>query len=273
MYSGTTLTVYSGRLMGTHQKIDRVARANLEKLLPGCKFPSVAEILHFEGGNGPDAIKRKSPSQDEPWHFILPYDENDKKIIDLIEEHYRTLVAALKKEDEIRASFEAAWLAHAVVDGLTPAHHYPYHELLAELMKDRDLDEKASVKGKIVMPGDTAQKQVRNNWKMWGPKGLFLTHTGFELGVGMLMAPMRLSKSMPAADTLVEFKVLPLSKWFRRVAQKIARMELYDMFYRTGWTIPLARQVRRQLAPLLVESVTLVWYGAAIEADKVKARK
>jgi hypothetical protein len=60
MYSGTTLTPISGRLFGAHQKIDRVARKSFESLTPKAEFPAIKEILHFEGVNGPDAIKRKS---------------------------------------------------------------------------------------------------------------------------------------------------------------------------------------------------------------------
>src|SRR5258708_2729166 len=128
MYSGSTLTAFSGRLLGAHQRIDRLAHKHLRSLLPRAHFPSVQSILHFEGRNGPDAIKRKSPARDEPWHYLRPFDPDGTQLIDLIEYHYGKLVAALKAQDDIRASFEAAWLSHAVVDGLTPAHHYPYEE-------------------------------------------------------------------------------------------------------------------------------------------------
>ena len=62
MYSGTTFRVKSGRIMGTHQKIDRVAHRHLQAFLPtGHNFPTTRQILHFEGKNGPDGIKKKSP--------------------------------------------------------------------------------------------------------------------------------------------------------------------------------------------------------------------
>jgi len=109
--------MYSGRLLGAHQKIDRVARRHLEYLLPGVTFPDTKTILHFEGDNGPDAIKRKSPAKDEPWHYFQPFDDSDRQLLQLIDEHYRTLVAALRRHDDIRAGFEAAWLAHALAVG------------------------------------------------------------------------------------------------------------------------------------------------------------
>lgn len=266
------MTSYSGRILGSHQKIDRVARRHLQRLMPHNHFPKIRTILNFEGGNGPDAIKRKSPAKNEPWHFMLPFDDTDIQLIGLIEDHYQLLVKALTRKDDVRAGFEAAWLAHAVVDGLTPAHHYPYEEKLVELLSGQGIDTRTSVKNKIVMPGLTRKHQVKNNWKMWGPKGLLTTHTAFELGVATLMAPMKLGRSMPNAAKLAEFTAQPLGEWFRAMAQDIARLGLYDSFYKTGWTIPLARRIRRQLAPVLVQAVTLVWYGALDEANRPKPR-
>jgi hypothetical protein len=271
MYSGSTMTTFSGRLIGTHQKIDRAAHKQLRALSPQNHLPSIRLILHFEGGNGPAAITRKSPAKDVPWHFFQPYNADDTQLLRSIESHYHSLVAALKAKDEVRAAFEAAWLSHAVVDGLTPAHHYPYEEKLVELMSGKSVHDRASVKEKVIMPGETATKQMQNNWKLWGAKGLFTTHFAFEWGVGTLMLPMKLTKAVPTAAELAEFEALPLQIWFRKVAQGVAGLELYDAFYKSGWTIPLARRVRRQLAPILVRAVTLVWYGAIREAYPEKA--
>ncbi len=266
MYAGSTFNSLSGQLLGAHQKIDRAARRHLNRLIAANQFPLISTILHFEGDHGPDAIKRKSPAKDEPWHYIQPFDAADTQLIELIEDHYRRLVKTLKAGDEVRAAFEAAWLAHAVVDGLTPAHHYPYGEKLVELGSGRTLAERNTVRKKVVMAGDTPAKQLSNNWKMWGPKGLFLTHTAFEWGVATLIAPMTMRKMSPTAAQIAAFKTQPLADWFREQAQDVARLELYDKFYQYGWTIPLAYRVRRQLAPRLVSAITLVWYGAALEA-------
>src|SRR4051812_47261517 len=117
-----------------HQKLDRVARKHLEQLLPEVFFPSSKQILKFEAGHGPDGAKLKRQNQvEQPWHFVDPHDVTDTLIHDEIEHHYCGLRDALKKRDDVRAAFEAAWLAHALVDGLTPAHHYPYEKMLEEL--------------------------------------------------------------------------------------------------------------------------------------------
>lgn len=254
--------------MGAHQKIDRVARRQLEQLLPHTTFPPLKMILHFEGDNGPDAIKRKSPAQNEPWHFIRPFDKTDVELIGLIEDHHTQLVKALRAKDSVRAAFEAAWLAHAIVDGLTPAHHYPYEEKLVELSSGRDISERTTISKKILLPGETRTKQVSNNWKMWGPKGLFVTHTAFEWGVAVLIMPLKFRKMMLQSASLAEQEALNVGEWFRQTAQKVASMGLYDEFYKCGWNVPIARRVRKQLAPTLVQAVTMVWYDAARKAEE-----
>ncbi|HVX48421.1 MAG TPA: hypothetical protein VHA05_03635 [Candidatus Saccharimonadales bacterium] len=268
MYSGSTMTVFSGRLIGAHQKIDRLARTNLERLAPDSRFPNTRSILHFEGRHGPDAIKRKSPAKDEPWHFLQPFDPDDTHLIGLIERHYKQLVDALKEKDEVRASFEAAWLAHAVVDGLTPAHHYPYEEKLMELSSGSGNAARTTIGKKLIVPGRSPGHQVRNNWKMWGPKGLFTTHAAFEMGVAYLIVPLKSTsrRLRLTSDKIEQFEAQSLPEWFRNTAQEVARLELYDAFYKSGWTIGLARRVRNQLTPILVQAVELVWYGALVEA-------
>jgi hypothetical protein len=265
------MTPLSGRILGAHQKLDRVARRNLELLQPGSRFPKIRSIVHFEGHNGPDAIKRKSPAKDEPWHFIQPFDLSDTQLVVAISDHYKALATALQNDDSVRAAFEAAWLAHAVIDGLTPAHQYPYTEKLIELRGDENLESRNSVKEKILMPGETLRHQVSNNWKFWGPKGLFLTHTAFEWGVSTVIAPLRLVRTMPSASEIAEFQKIGVEAWFRNIAQDVARLNLYDDFCHSGWTMGLSKRVRKQLAPLLAQAVTMTWYGALLDAKKAQS--
>lgn len=262
------MTPLSGRILGAHQKIDRLARRNLELLQPKANFPDSRQILRFEGDNGPDAIKRKSPAKDEPWHFFQPFVETDTQLVLTVEKHYRSLITALKAQDMVRAAFESAWLAHAIVDGLTPAHHYPFEEKLVELRGGRAALDRSSVKEKIMLPGDTVREQASNNWKFWGPKGLFTTHFAFEWGVATLIAPLRMPQSVPTEADLALFDKFGMQLWFRSVAQEVARLELYDEFYRSGWTIPLSRRVKRELGPALVRAVSVAWCSALKEAEK-----
>jgi hypothetical protein len=272
MYAGSTMTPLSGRILGAHQKIDRLARRNLERLLPGCAFPSIRRIMHFEGNNGPDAIKRKSPAQDEPWHFFQPFDLKDTQLLKQIAAHHRQLTAALRNSDTVRAAFEAAWLAHAMVDGLTPAHHHPYEAEVTLLRGGQGIETRTSLKEKIIFPGETLREQARNNWRYWGPKGLFSTHTAFEWGVSTVMAPLRLTQSLPTAADIERFNALGIEAWFRSAAQEVARLKLYDEFYARGWTTALSRQIRRELAPALVRAVSVAWHGALLESQKPEGR-
>lgn len=260
------MTTYSGRVLGAHQKIDRIARRHLELILPGNTFPKARKILHFEGGNGPDAIKRKSPAKDEPWHYFQPFEADDTQLPELIERHYEALKQALSRQDDVRAAFEAAWLAHAIVDGLTPAHHYPYEEELTALRGGQGKETRTSLKEKLMMHGDTHRERMHNNWKMWGPKGLFTTHGAFEMGVATLIMPLSLKNAVPTKKQIEQFHAMDVAEWFRQTAQEVANLKYYDRFYQDGWTTKLAREVRRELAPMIVRAVTLAWHGALQES-------
>jgi hypothetical protein len=274
MYSGTTLTAFSGRLVGAHQKIDRLARSSLRDFMPHTKkvFPTTREILHFEGFNGPDAIKRKSPAKDEPWHYYFPFDTDSQELITIISDHYDNLVRSLKAKDFVRASFEAAWLAHAVVDGLTPAHHYPYEEKLIELRGGKGIKSRTSIKEKLIMPGANAFDQLKNNWGMWGPKGLMTTHGMFEWGVAAIIVPLRTKKVSLSDADIKELYECGVEELFRRKAKEIGALDMYGRYQRLGWTPPMAREVRRTLVPTIVRTVTLIWYASLIDAGLVEKR-
>jgi len=269
----------SGRVLGAHQKIDRLAHTALHKVLhDNIKFPTKRAIIHFEGVNGPDAIKRKSPAKDEPWHYYAPFDETDTKLLEIINDHYTLLVKALRRDDQVRAAFESAWLAHAIVDGLTPAHHYPYEEQLTELRGGEGIESRTTIKQKLLMPGETRRKQVHNNWLMWGPKGLLTTHGLFEWGIAAIIAPLSAGNSRIELKDhdIAEIEEHGLQDFFKRKAREIAALGMYDEYYEHGWTPKLARQVRRTLAPKIIQAVALAWYAAVQEAakpEKSKAKK
>lgn len=271
MYSGSTLTTMSGRVMGAHQKIDRTARKHLEKLIGDTSlFPEASQILHFEGKNGPDAIKRKSPAKDEPWHYFNPYDENDTLLTDLISEHYKLLVKWLKQDNQERVAFEAAWLAHALVDGLTPAHHYPYEEKLTELRGGEGIETRTTIKDKLLLPGVTTKERMKNNFKMWGPKGLFTTHGLFEMGIASLIAPLSFVKAQPTKAEITAMRQSGLVAVFRSTAREIASMDMYERYYKRGWNTKLIVDVKQVLAPAIIQTVTLAWYCALVDAGKIK---
>lgn len=268
MYSGTTLTRYSGRVLGAHQKIDRVARRQLNLHIADAKsFPAIRQILHFEGKNGPDAIKRKSPAKDEPWHYFNPFESGDTQLLDLIDDHHQSLATSLRAGNQERAAFDAAWLAHALVDGLTPAHHFPYEEELMKLRKGRNKASRTTIKEKLVMHGDTHTEKLANNWRMWGTKGLMTTHGSFEWGFSVLIAPMAFTDVTITDEQKALIAQIGLREYFVRTAREVAVMGLFNDYYENGWNMRLAYKVRYKLAPLLVQTIVLAWYSAHMESQ------
>ncbi|MDO4781444.1 MAG: hypothetical protein Q4A34_03590 [Candidatus Saccharibacteria bacterium] len=270
MYSGTTLNTKSGNLMGVHQKIDRVARRHIAPLLPAwCDFPTTKQILHFEGNNGPDGIKRKSPAVDEPWHFIDPQDAEDVRLLDMIDQHIVNLAAALAANNHERAAFEAAWMAHAITDGLTPAHHFPLEQVLKEL-RGEGMETRNSIMKKNIMPGENPLELLKNNWQFWGAKGAMTMHVGFELGVASVVAYKRFSKGRPSGDDIQTCRDVGFRTWYVGAVHQVAELGMYEKFAEHGWTTELARQTNGVLMPLIIRAVVLGWLSAVSRAEELR---
>lgn len=266
MYAGTTFRKGSGRIVGVHQKIDRVSRRLLKKIIPAStEFPSISQILHFEGINGPDGIKRKSPSIDEPWHFIDPNKPDDRALVDYINDHMINLVDALTSNNQVRAAFEAAWLSHAIVDGLTPAHHYPLDTKIEELW-GMPHTERATKRAKTIIKGINHRDTLSKNWQYWGAGGIFTAHVGFEWGVASTIAGYRFSDSGPSVLDIRRLEKHGFEEIFLTSVRKIYALGMYDEFSRKGWTRRLANRTRTILIPEIIKIVCLAWYNAASKA-------
>lgn len=248
-----------------HQKLDRVARRHLSGLIDDKAFPGIKKILHFEAENGPDGVKLKREFGHQPWHFIDPEDLEDTQLEEQIQHHYNGLVQALKDRDEVHASFEAAWLAHALVDGLTPAHHYPYEQELEEL-RGAHRDSRKGLTGRVYVKDEKISKSVLKSLKLVGPKGLLTTHAMFEAGAFSLIAPLKLTRGKPTKKDLELIIQQGIVETFRKTAREVSGFKIYDRFYDKGWTHSLSRDVRLELAPRMVKMITLSWYAAAYEA-------
>ena len=267
MYAGTTIHGKSGGVMGVHQKIDRIARRNLRALSPKTsRFPAVRAILHFEGNNGPDGIKRKSPSVDEPWHYIDPTREDDRELVAMITDHYDNLVVALKTQNTERAAFEAAWLAHAITDGLTPAHHYPLSDKIEELW-GKPKEERLTIRDKNIIRGTTRRETISKNWQYCGAKGVFLTHGLFEFGVATSIKTTTFPDSVPSTEWLAAANKKGLEQVFLDAVQSVYNLGMYERFWKHGWNARLARETREQLIPTICAVVTYFWYKADQEAS------
>jgi len=263
MYSGTTIRTKSGRIMGAHQRIDRIARRYINSISDNKYFPSISEILHFEGKHGPDGIKRKSPGVNEPWHFIEPKEASlHHPLIKIIEDQLINLRQALINNNNERSAFEAAWLAHVVADGLTPAHHEPYEEHVQNIKNDTK-----KVRDKIIMSGKGSHREfIRNNWQHWGAKGVLTTHTLFEAGVATTAKPLRFTHLALSTREIEKLNNEGFETLYLEMLDQIASLNMYAAFKRRGWTQTLARQTTQTLLPTVIRAVILAWYDAYAHA-------
>lgn len=255
-------------MAGVHQRIDRLASRNIRSLLPDDdSFPNIKQILHFEGNNGPDGIKRKSPSVDEPWHYIDPNNPNDRGLLDLINDHQQNLTQALRDNNQSRAAFEAAWLAHAIVDGLTPAHHYPLSDTIEKLW-GKPKEQRLTVLQKNIIKGSSKRDSLDRNWQYWGAKGIFSTHVLFELGVASSMTTHRFAKAVPTEAQLDTLAKNGFSDLLVQAVHTIHDLDMYHEFWSYGWTTRLARDTRRILIPHITIMVTLAWYESIMKVKQ-----
>jgi hypothetical protein len=265
MYAGFITPKRVIKKVGIHQRLDTAAYHMIKQYLPDETFPSLKDILHFEGYNGPDGIKSKTGlkprGKDDPGLSHLYDPATDTGEVPLhVTNHYQALVKCLMADDTIRAAFEAAWLAHYIGDGLTPAHHWPLEEKIAEAA------EKAR---KNISGGDTGKYTafLKKNWAVWGAKGHLSTHFNFELGIAfaLLIFPIR-----PEFDDyeLARARQLGPVEYFKSEARAIASLDLYERFYREGWNNDIAITVKNILAPRTARAIGMIWLLALLEAGQ-----
>jgi len=265
MYAGFITPKRVVKKAGIHQRLDVAAYKMIARYLPDEAFPDIADILKFEGYNGPDGIKSKVglkphiKENDEPSHLYDPVTDTGEVPMH-IANHYRGLVECLEKGDMIRASFEAAWLAHYVGDGLTPAHHFPLESKIAEA---------AAKAAPHFGDGSIAKfaSFMKRNWEIWGAKGHMSTHQNFELGIafGLLLFPIRAEFD----DTeLARARNLGPVEYFKSEARDVAGLNLYDRFYKEGWNNDIASTIKKTLAPQTARTIGLIWLLALLEAGQ-----
>jgi hypothetical protein len=262
MYSGTTFRRGSGRIVGVHQKIDRVARRRLVKhISKSISFPSIANIIHFEGKNGPDGLKLKG-SPVEPWPYIDPTEPDDRILLQQIEDHMNNLAKALAARDKVRSSFEAAWLAHDVVDGLTPAHHYPLTAKIKDQLSEPNY-EYLTIDGEQVVFKPSRREAILKKWEYWGTRGI-MAHVMFECGVASAIASDNFKDSGPAEEDYLRLSKDGFELIFMESLQKIHDLRMYNEFIKKGWTRRLASKTKKVLIPEIIKVVTLAWYQATL---------
>lgn len=256
---------FNGRYIGTHQRIDLAARHVLARAMAGDQyFPTGKEIIYFEGTRGPDGLKRKSPGEDEPSHMWSDSPDG-QDIKQLIVDYRHNLISALRAQDREKTAREAAWMAHMITDGLTPAHHYPLGEEKERLMTS---DEMMTVFGaplKGLMHGRNWRETCKNNWQYWGLSGSMAQHVSYEYGVLLLTATTPIRKLVPKVD-MHKFRELDFQEEYAQAVEKMKSMKNYEEFLEKGWTVGLVYKTRDELLPMIIEMVALGWYSALKES-------
>jgi hypothetical protein len=264
MYSGFVTSRRSLAAIGVHQRFDAAAYRIASPYFAQGTFPFLRQILHFEGINGPDGLKVKSPGEHEPSHLYEPMAEVGE-LPDFIDDHYNLMVEALKKGDHVRAAFDAAWMAHYITDGLTPAHHFPLEDQLAKYSSKDPNPGSSFFKHKVVGPGDSPLEAVKRGWAIWGGKGLLTTHFNYEIGIAAALLGQKIKVSLDPVK-LAQARTIGPVEFFKQEAKDIAGLKLYDKFYEFGWNGEMARLTKTRLAPQIVQTVAIIWLLAYLEA-------
>jgi hypothetical protein len=265
MYAGFITPKRVVTRAGIHQRLDLAAYKMIHSYLPEGGFPSAKEILHFEGYNGPDGLNTKvglkakglkPKDESNPSHTYNPITDTGE-VPARIAGHYAGLVEKLKDGDLIRSAFEAAWLAHFVGDGLTPAHHFPLEEKIAAAAIG---DSNASDTGKITA-------SVKKNWAIWGAKGHMTTHMNFEMGIAFALVIFPIRPEFSEHELARAGQLGPV-EYFKSEARAVSSLGLYDRFYHQGWTNELAVTVKNRLAPQTARTIGTIWLLAVLEAGQ-----
>ena len=205
-------------------------------------------------------------------HFIIPEDD-DGQLLEYISNHHYNLVQALRAGNQTRAAFEAAWLAHAITDGLTPAHHVPLSDYKEQLMTNKEFVKVFGAPIKGIMHGKNFLQTARHNWLYWGAGGGMSRHIAFEYGLAVMATALPLKRLSPKNFKVSMAEPVDLRREFYRSLDQIVKLDMYSRFKREGWTAALAIDAQEVLFPTVVRTVTLAWLSAAQAARAPRAGK
>jgi hypothetical protein len=108
---------------------------------------------------------------------------------------------------------------------------------------------------------------VRKNWAIWGVKGHMSTHMNFEMGIAFALVIFPIRPEFSEHELARAGQLGPV-EYFKSEARAVAALQLYDRFYRQGWTNDLAVTVKNRLAPQVARTIGTIWLLALLEAGQ-----
>jgi hypothetical protein len=220
MFSAIPLSKYINPF-GDHQRFNRLAYRKLRKAVPDDFFPSIKNILMYEGKMGPDGQKFQE-NVCEQKHFLDPSNPLASPMMEHVWDHYDELVKALKSHNKEQSAYHASWLAHGLVDGLTPAHHIPYTEMIDKLAEHHT--ERSTYKDRLYVKGTSKLDTLKRSNKLMGPKGMLMKHTLFEIGAALSMQWFRAGNTqiLRGAGSRVS-----LPHYYASAVGRVAKLNMY----------------------------------------------
>jgi hypothetical protein len=173
-----------------------------------------------------------------------------------ISSHYAGLVDCLKTGDKIRGAFEASWLAHYICDGLTPAHHWPLEDRIAEAVASSTTSDVSKFTASL-----------KKNWSIWGLKGHLSTHFYFETGIAFALLSYQI-RPVFSEDELARARQLGAVEYFKDQARDVATLHLYERFYKESWSAELIASIKNKVAPQTARAIGTIWLLAVLEAGQ-----
>ena len=93
-----------------------------------------------------------------------------------------------------------------------------------------------------------------------------MTHGLFELGVATSIKTTTFPDSVPSAEWITEANKKGLEEVFLDAVHEIYDLNMYERFWKNGWSAKLARETRTVLIPKICAVITYAWYTADQEA-------
>jgi hypothetical protein len=89
----------------------------------------------------------------------------------------------------------------------------------------------------------------------------------FELGIAFALMAFPIRPEFDELELARACQIGPI-QYFKSEAREVASLELYERFYREGWTTEMAGIIKNILAPQAARTIGLIWLSALLEAGR-----